>query len=417
MGHAVMQVEQPLSCSPAEAMNRRHLCIVTETYPPEINGVALTLAHLMEGLRSRGNVVSIVRPRRQRFDCLGQSCNPQVTLVRSLPLPGYRGLHIGLPAGALLRRSWTRHRPDVIYVATQGPLGWSAVRAARRLRIPVFSGFHTNFDNYARYYHAGWLGFLILRYLQSFHNRTDGTIVPSADLRDRLREIGLKNISVLGRGVDSRLFAPEQRSANLRRAWRAGKTDPVALYVGRIAAEKNLGLAIDAYRAMQQVNNGARFVLVGDGPLRAALQRKHPDLIFCGVHTGERLASHYASADIFLFPSETETFGNVTLEAMASGLVVVAYDYAAAHAHIKDGETGLLAGYGDAQAFTRAAAKVALPRQTLRIMGRQARAYAVTLDWQHIVDRFAAILTGAPEHDAFTERDMAAGMAEVSPAR
>jgi glycosyltransferase involved in cell wall biosynthesis len=326
-------------------------------------------------------------------------------------------LHIGLPAGALLRRSWTRHRPDVIYVATQGPLGWSAVRAARRLRIPVFSGFHTNFDNYARYYHAGWLGFLILRYLQSFHNRTDGTIVPSADLRDRLREIGLKNISVLGRGVDSRLFAPEQRSANLRRAWRAGKTDPVALYVGRIAAEKNLGLAIDAYRAMQQVNNGARFVLVGDGPLRAALQRKHPDLIFCGVHTGERLASHYASADIFLFPSETETFGNVTLEAMASGLVVVAYDYAAAHAHIKDGETGLLAGYGDAQAFTRAAAKVALPRQTLRIMGRQARAYAVDLDWQHIVDRFAAILTGAPVHEPFTERDMAAGMAEVSPAR
>ena len=412
-----MQVEQPLSRSPAEAANRRHFCIVTETYPPEINGVALTLAHLMEGLGSQGNIVSIVRPRQQRFDCLDQSRDPRVTLVHSLPLPGYRGLHIGLPAGAVLRRSWTRHRPDVVYVATQGPLGWSAVRAARRLRIPVFSGFHTNFDNYAKHYHAGWLGFLILRYLQSFHNRTDGTIVPSADLRDRLREIGLKNISVLGRGVDSRLFAPEQRSANLRCAWRAGKNDPVALYVGRIAAEKNLGLAIDAYRAMQRVNNGARFVLVGDGPLRAALQRKHPDLIFCGVHTGERLARHYASADIFLFASETETFGNVTLEAMASGLVVVAYDYAAAHAHIKHGETGLLAGYGDAQAFTRAAATVALPRQSLRTMGRQARAYAITLDWQHIVDRFAAILTGAPVHEPFTERDMAAGMAEVSPAR
>jgi len=411
-----MQVEQLLlSCSLTEAANHRHFCIVTETYTPEINGVALTLAHLIEGLRSQGNGVSIVRPRQQRFDGPGHSYDPRVTLVHSLPLPGYRGLHVGLPAGGVLRRSWTQHRPDVVYVATQGPLGWSAVQVARRLRIPVFSGFHTNFDNYAKHYHAGWLRFLILRYLQSFHNRTAGTIVPSNDMRDRLRAMGLKNISVLGRGVNSRLFAPERRSAALRRMWRAGKNDLVVLAVGRIAAEKNLSLAIDSYRAMQRVNNAVKFVLVGDGPLRAALQKKHLDLIFCGTQTGEQLAKHYASADVFLFPSETETFGNVTLEAMASGLVVVAYDYAAAHAHIKDGETGVLAGFADAQAFISAAAKLALPRQSLRIMGRQARAYAVTLDWQHVVDRFAAILMGAPEHEPFTEREMAAGMVEASP--
>jgi glycosyltransferase involved in cell wall biosynthesis len=289
------------------------------------------------------------------------------------------------------------------------------VRVARRLRIPVFSGFHTNFDNYAQHYHAGWLRFLIRRYLQSFHNRTAGTIVPSADLRDRLREMGLKKISVLGRGVDSRRFAPERRSVDLRRLWRAGKNDLVALYVGRIAAEKNLGVAIAAYRAMQRVNNAVKFVLVGDGPLRAALQRRHPDLIFCGVHTGEQLAEHYASADIFLFPSETETFGNVTLEAMASGLAVVAYDYAAAHAHIKNGETGVLARYADAQAFITAATKVALPRQSLKIVGRQARAYAVSLDWQHVVDRFAAILMSALEHEPSTEGHTAAGMVEASP--
>jgi glycosyltransferase involved in cell wall biosynthesis len=397
------------------ANKQRHICIVTETYPPEINGVALTLTRLIDGLRAGGHVVSVVRPRQKVDNCPGQNDDPPVTLVRSLPLPGYRGLHIGLPAGRALRRSWTQHRPDVAYVATQGPLGLSAVHAARCLRIPIFSGFHTNFDTYAKHYHAGWLRFLILRYLQSFHNQTAGTIVPSPDLRDRLRELGLKEISVIGRGVDSRLFAPEQRSANLRRAWRAGGNDLVAFYVGRIAAEKNLGLAIDAYRAMQRVNNGVKFVLVGDGPLRATLQKQHPDLIFCGTQTGEQLAKHYASADIFLFPSATETFGNVTLEAMASGLVVVAYDYAAARAHIKDGETGLLAGYGDAQGFIRAAAKVALPRQSLRIMGRQARAYAVTLDWQPIVDRFAAILLGAPERAAFMERAMAAGIAEASP--
>lgn len=397
------------------ALYRHHFCIVTETYPPEINGVALTLAHLIEGLRAQNHTVTMVRPSQPRFDRADSGNGPQLRLVHSLPLPGYRGLHIGLPAGHVLRRCWTQQRPDVVYVATQGPLGWSAIRAARRLRIPVFSGFHTNFDNYAKHYHASRLRSLIFSYLRSFHNRTDGTIVPSADLRDRLRELGLRNLSVLGRGVDSRLFSPDRRSAALRRTWRAGENDPVALYVGRLAAEKNIGVAIDAYRAMQRVNPAVKFVLVGEGPLRTALQKKHPDLIFCGVQVGESLARHYASADIFLFPSETETFGNVTLEAMASGLVVVAYDYAAAHAHIKNRETGMLASCGDAQYFIQAAAELALPRPLRRTMGRQARAYALALDWHQIVDRFAAILMSARKPELPEDKKIAPRLAGAAP--
>jgi glycosyltransferase involved in cell wall biosynthesis len=289
-------------------------------------------------------------------------------------------------------------------VATQGPLGWSALRVAEHLRIPIFSGFHTNFDTYAKNYHAGWLRYLILRYLYNFHSRTDGTIVPCEEMRDRLRGMGLENISVLGRGVDSRLFSPERRSAVFRRGWRAGTAELVALYVGRIAAEKNLALAIESYRAMRRVSNAIKFVLVGDGPLRAELQKKHPDLIFCGVQTGERLADHYASADIFLFPSETETFGNVTLEAMASGLAVVAYDYAAAHTHIRDGENGLLAPYRDSQAFVDAAVSLARRPQALREIRRQARLSAVSVDWQHVVDQFAALLAG--ERNQVREREL-----------
>jgi glycosyltransferase involved in cell wall biosynthesis len=166
--------------------------------------------------------------------------------------------------------------------------------------------------------------------------------VPSFELHDRLQAIGLKNVSVLGRGVDRQLFTPERRCAALRHKWGVSDNELVVLSVGRIAPEKNLGLAIAAYHAMQRCSNSMRFVLVGDGPLRVTLQKAHPDLLFCGVHTGEQLARHYASADVFLFPSETETFGNVTLEAMASGLVVVAYNYAAAHMHITHGETGVL---------------------------------------------------------------------------
>ncbi len=382
-----------------DANRRRHFCIVTETYPPELNGVALTLARLVEGLRLHGHAVSVVRPRQSNSDSAERKDRSMDTLVPGLPLVGYQGLHLGLPSGAALRRRWSICRPDVVYVATEGPLGWSALRAARRLKIPVFSGFHTNFDSYSRYYHAGWSRPLIACYLHKFHNRAHGTLVASPDLRDRLQALGIKNVSVLGRGVDSRLFNPGRRSAAVRRMWRATDQDRVALYVGRIAAEKNLTLAIEAYRAMQQVSSRVKFVLVGDGPLRANLQEKHPDLIYCGVHTGEELAKRYASADIFLFPSETETFGNVTLEAMASGLIVVAFNYAAARTHIADGRTGVLVPNGNPRAFVEAAAKLANEPPSLAEMRRRAREYAASLDWQRVVERFAELLIGALDED------------------
>ena len=168
MAMTMMMQPKNLSGSRSEPTNQRDLCLVTETYPPEVNGVAQTMAHLMDGLRLQGYSVSLVRPRQHSFDGSDYRYQPGATLVRSLPLPGYRGLHIGVPASAALRRCWTERRPDVIYVATQGPLGWSAVSTARQLGIPVFSGFHTNFDAYSKHYHAGWLRFLIWRYLVRF---------------------------------------------------------------------------------------------------------------------------------------------------------------------------------------------------------------------------------------------------------
>jgi len=369
-----------------------HFCVVTETYPPEVNGVAMTLGRLVQGLCAQEHTVSIVRPRQRTFDGDDCSTDSAVTLVHGLPLPGSMGLQFGLPAGGLLRRTWTQQRPDAVYVATEGPLGWSAVGTARRLGIPLFSGFHTNFDRYSQYYHVGLLQHLALRYLRSFHNRTAGTLVPSIDLCERLQTLGFADVRVLGRGVDSQLFTPQRRCAVLRRRWGVGENDVVALYVGRLAPEKNLELAIDAYRAMQQTGRSVKCVIVGDGPLSATLQRAHPDLVFCGLRIGEELARHYASADVFLFPSETETFGNVTLEAMASGLAVIAYNYAAAQMHIVRGETGVLVPYGDAQAFIDSAVKLVGEPQVLHRLRQQARASVAAFDWQHIVERFAALL-------------------------
>ena len=388
----------------ARANDPRHICIVTETYPPEINGVALTLGHLVEGLRRIGHRVSLVRPWQQAADSTRSSNQrngitdgneAETILVPGMPLPGYRGLQIGWPAGRRLREWWTRDRPEVIYVATEGPLGWSAVCSARSLGIPAFSGFHTNYDIYAKHYRLGRVQNLVLKYLRLLHNRTDGTLVASSDLCARLVEHGFQSVKVLGRGVDNRLFAPERRSSELRRHWEVAEGGLAALYVGRLAPEKNVRLAIGAYQEMKRCNAAAKFILVGDGPIRSELQAEYPALGFAGTQTGVALAEHYASADIFLFPSETETFGNVTLEAMASGLAVVAYDYAAARIHIRHRETGWLVPYGDARSFVASASRLAEERVALEQMRRQAREYTARVSWTKVVERFDALLSGS----------------------
>jgi glycosyltransferase involved in cell wall biosynthesis len=316
-----------------------------------------------------------------------------------VPLPGYPDLQMGVPAAGTLRGHWTRHRPDAIYVATEGPLGYSAVRTARRLGVRVLSGFHTNFHRYMRHYQAAWLRPVALRYLRHFHNLTDGTMVATDNLRSQLCAQGFTNLAVLGRGVDSDRFSPEFRSEALRASWGASPNDLVVLHVGRLAPEKNLALAVEAYRAMAGAGRASRCVLVGDGPLRAALQRAHPDLIFTGVLTGETLAAHYASADVFVFPSETETFGNVTLEALASGLAVVAFDYAAANLHISHGESGVLVPYGDGPAFVAEAVALARSPERLVSVRRQARAAIAQWRWPRVVERFASMLRGIPHAD------------------
>ncbi|MBW8807694.1 MAG: glycosyltransferase family 1 protein [Lysobacter sp.] len=329
--------------------------IVTETYPPEINGVALTVQGLEQGLRARGHEVGLIRPR-QLSD--GAQPQPHELLVNSLPLPRYPGLRFGLPCAGRLSAAWTRDRPDAIYVATEGPLGWSALRAAKRLGIPAATGFHTRFDEYMRDYGAPFLAGTALAWMRRFHNGADATLVPTRELAEFLRSRGFEDVVRLPRAVDTQLFDPQRRSADLRRQWGLDEAGFAAIYVGRIAAEKNLELAVRAFRALQQQRPQARFVWVGDGPAREKLQRDHPDFIFCGVQRGEVLAEHFASGDLFLFPSHSETFGNVTLEAMASGVPTVAFDYGAAHEHLRDGLHGAAIADGDDAGFVHAAVRI-----------------------------------------------------------
>jgi glycosyltransferase involved in cell wall biosynthesis len=366
-----------------------HLGIVTETYPPEINGVAMTLARLAAVLRDNGHRVTVVCPRRSERHVGGET---DLCEVPGLPLPGYRDLRFGLPAAGRLRWLWRREPPHVIYTATQGPLGASAVRAARRLGVPVVSGFHTNFHTYCRHYRFGWLEPAVLAYLRRFHNRTGATLVPTEALCADLAAHGLRNVQVLGRGIDTGLFDPARRDAHLRRAWGVADEALAVIYVGRLAAEKNLQLAVRTFRALQGVRPESRFVLVGDGPLAARLRAEHPDFIYCGMQTGAALAAHYASGDLFLFPSLTETFGNVLLEAMSSGLAVVAYDYAAAAQHIQPYINGLIAPCGNEALFLQLALTLLTDTALRRTVRTNARRQALTQSWPQIGAQFEALL-------------------------
>lgn len=372
------------------ANRRLAIALVTETYPPEVNGVAMTLGRLTAGLSARGHRVRIVRPR-QIDEATGQQPDGQL-LTPGIPIPGYPELRFGLPVGGRLWRTWRAETPDVVHIATEGPLGYSALAAARQLGIPLVSTFHTNFHVYSRHYGVGWLQGSIERYLRWFHNRTAATLVPTPELAHELGARGFRDVGVLSRGVDTHLFHPGHRSAELRAAWGASPDDLVAIVVGRLAPEKNLDLALRAFAALHASHPSARMVCVGDGPLRAALARRHPDCIFAGTRHGEDLAAHYASADLFLFPSLTETYGNVVSEALASGLPVVAYDHAAAGSLVKNGVNGKRIPPGDAAAFVAAVRDIARQPDILPAMGMAAPDSVRHLDWERIHSGYEALL-------------------------
>lgn len=368
-----------------------HYSIVTETYPPEINGVALTVQSLEQGLRERGHTVGLIRPRQAQ----DSQSEPHERLFASVPLPRYPGLRVGLPATRKLTALWNLHRPDAIYVATEGPLGWSALRAARSLRIPAATGFHTRFDRYMRDYGVPLLQPLALSWMRRFHNGADATLVPTEALRDELTGLGFERPVRLPRAVDSVMFHPMNRNDALRASWGLRAEDLAVIHLGRIAPEKNLELAVRAFREIQQRCPAARFIWVGDGPAREQLERDHPDFVFCGIQRGEALARHFASADLFLFPSRSETYGNVTLEAMASGVPTVAFDYGAARECLRDGEHGATVSehiaHGD-DAFIDAAVRIAANSSLRAQMSMAARDAVSELRPQQVAADFDAIL-------------------------
>ncbi|MHB1530894.1 glycosyltransferase family 4 protein [Acidithiobacillus sp.] len=377
-----------------------HVALLTETFPPEVNGVARTLQRLVDELTAGGHRVSVLRPR-QRKEAAGAHLFPATAL------PFYPQLRMGWALPGQLSRHLRRLRPDLLHIATEGPLGLAALLAAQRLGLPVVSSFHTNFDGYAHHYGLRILQDLARTYLRRFHNATLLTLVPSMGTQSLLAEGGFRNLALWRRGVDGSRFHPHFRDERLRAALGLGAGDILLLNVGRLALEKNIPCVVEAFRALSQRWQGPQrlhLALVGDGPLSAQLRREMTEnMTLAGMQIGADLARWYASADLFCFPSCSETFGNVVLEAMASGLPVLAYDCPGVNEQFHHGEEGvLLPRDGD---FSAAMEALCREPDRRRVMGNRARQRAEGCDWETVFDELLTHYQRVLQrHDKASER-------------
>jgi glycosyltransferase involved in cell wall biosynthesis len=361
--------------------------LVTETFPPEVNGVARTLGRWVDTFRARGHSVTVVRPRQP-----GEA--KELERVYGMALPFYRQVRLGVSGPLRLVRILRKHEPDVVHIATEGPLGLMALLVCRWRGMPVASSFHTNFDHYASHYAFWGASHVAFAYLRWFHNRTAVTLVPSREAQRRLTAAGVQRVELWTRGVDGEQFSPRHRDEALRAALGVGPDGVLLLYVGRLAVEKNLTALLQAFARLRMavpppLRQRLRLALVGTGPLADTLASNTPaGVVLAGERQGADLSRWYASADVFAFPSVSETFGNVVVEAQSSGLPVVGFDSQGVNEQVTPEENGMLVRPdGD---LTPALERLCKDPMLRRRMSEAARRRAQRLDWGPIFDELEA---------------------------
>ncbi|WP_296403698.1 glycosyltransferase family 1 protein [Psychrobacter sp.] len=386
-----------------------HILLVTETWLPEVNGVAMSLGQLMHQLNLKGHQISLLRPKpSQNIDlALSESKTEDNNdlesyqkamkgishdlQVKGMSIPKYSDLQFGVPDYFKIKKYLNQLKPDVVHIATEGPLGLAALMASKTLKITVTTGYHTQFHDFSRHFGLGILAGPLMAYFKWFHNTSQATCVPSNKTYQDLDHLGFKRLYEVGRGVDLKRFSITHRSESLRARWGAQKQHTVLVMVSRLSPEKGVDLVIKSFKALQreQLQRAVKLVIVGDGPDKTRLESlaadNKEDIIFTGAKTGQDLSEHYASADVFVFASQVETFGNVVVEAMASGLPVYAFNDAAAGMLVTE-KSGVLVKVGDKQDFIDKVAH--LPKmQILKEQGSEAVKTVAGMSWQRPADQ------------------------------
>lgn len=357
------------------------IALFTDTYPPQVNGVARTLARLARALEERGHVARV-------FTTTDPDANGSETEHRyeSRAFWAYPQLRASFPRMAAVRRDVDAFKPTLAHVATPFGIGVAGRAAARRLGVPVVSSYHTSLADYARFYRMGMLSGIGWHYLRWFHNGTRRTYAPTTTVTDQLAQRGFRGLTLWPRGVDLRQFSADFRSEALRRHWGAGPGTTVVTYIGRLAPEKGIETALEAMRTASAALTDVVCVVVGSGPFEIQARRlAPPGTIFTGQLSGAPLGEAYASADILLFPSTTDTFGNVMLEGMASGLAVIAADTPQSR-EVVTNRHGVFVPPAKAAAFAEAIITLARQPEQLCRARQAAFAEATAKAWDPVFD-------------------------------
>ncbi|MEW4567897.1 glycosyltransferase family 1 protein [Tautonia sp. JC769] len=375
------------------------ITIVTETYFPQVNGVSRTLSQLVRVLTASGDTIQLIHPDYGTPSVSEDGCGSY--RVPSLRVPFYPEVRLPRPPYRAVCRAIGTFRPDLIHIATEATLGLAVLQRALADGLPVVSSFHTNFDQYSDHYQVGWARGLIWRYLRWFHNRTRETYVPSRSSIEALKDREFENLVLWPRGVDADLFRPDRPGrAAVRKALGFGPDDVVIAYVGRLAAEKNIDYLAEVLRQSASECARIRLLIVGDGPSRSLVEARLGTMARCvGFRSGEELADHYAAADLFAFASRTETFGNVVLEALASGLPAVVLADGGPAEIVQHGETGLaIPPDAPTSRFADALLTLAEDAPLRHRLAENAREYARSQSWEQIMgtlrERYARIVEG-----------------------
>lgn len=322
-------------------MSRLKVALFTGNYNHIRDGVSLTLNRLVRYLMDQGVEVLVFGPtiNPPALDHAGE-----LVAVPSNKLPGRPEYRFSKSFPASARKTLKSFNPDIVHIATPDLLGYKALRWAMKHNKKIVSSYHTHFASYLKYYKLSALEFLFWKYLRCFYSKCEQLYVPTPTMADELRERGIEaDIKIWARGIEQDLFNPEKRSEEWRQKHGFEKDDVVITFVSRLVWEKNLELYADILNRLKKTHSNVKAMVVGDGPAGEGLRKMLPDAVYTGFLKGEELATAYASSDVFFFPSDTETFGNVTLEAMASGLPCVVADAAGSKSLVEQNVNGFLA--------------------------------------------------------------------------
>ncbi|GHI01135.1 glycosyltransferase family 4 protein [Neobacillus kokaensis] len=371
------------------------IAIFTDTYYPDINGVARTLKHFTSYLEKQNISYKVFAPNSDSTEYISSN----IRRFKSWSFFLYPECRLALPNMFQLKAELEAFSPDIIHVATPFNMGLCGIYLAKKLAIPLVASYHTDFDHYLQFYELQLLSHILWKYMKWFHKPCKKIFVPSHETLTQLTLHGFANLEIWPHGVDCELFHPYYGNEAIRKQHGVSRKY-VLTFVGRLAPEKDIKTLMAVANALPaEINEQVQWLIVGDGPLKAEMEAQSPaNMTFTGYLTGEALAEIYSASDLFVFPSPTETFGNVVIEALASGTPAITANSGGVKNIIKHGVTGFLCETGNAVEFTDAIIKLISNDCLRKKFGSEGRNYALTQNWDTIFDhllwQYQSVLEG-----------------------